>query len=77
MAKEMLVALLSGYPPEEIIYRTQDASYTGSDMMKEIEEGTEVGRKYAAGMMRVTRRMLAEQAQGQPESEELPQGPNP
>jgi hypothetical protein len=52
------------YPPDLPIYRALDGStYTGRDMVREIVEGSEIGRKYASDLLRVCRDLLARQAQ--------------
>ena len=56
--------VLEYYPPELPVYRSLDGSiYTGRDMARQIEEGTEVGRKYSSDLLRVCRDLLARQAQ--------------
>jgi hypothetical protein len=56
--------ILEYYPPEQPIYRTLDGSiYTGQEMAREVQAGTEIGRKYSSDLLRVCRDLLARQAQ--------------
>ena len=56
--------VLEYYPADRPIYRALDGSvYTGQDMAREIQEGTEVGRKYSSDLLRVCRDLLARQAE--------------
>jgi hypothetical protein len=50
-------------PAESIIYRTIDGSYTAGEMIREVRDGTELGRQYSSDLLRISRDFLARQAQ--------------
>jgi hypothetical protein len=56
--------ILEYYPPDQQIYRALDGSIlTGQEMAREVQAGTELGRKYSIDILRVCRDLLARQAQ--------------
>lgn len=50
-------------PAESVIYRTIDGSYTAGEMIREVRDGTELGRQYSSDLLRISRDFLARQAQ--------------
>ena len=57
-----LIAEIS--PAESVIYRTMDGStFTAGEMIREVREGTELGRQYSSDLLRISRDFLARKAQ--------------
>lgn len=50
-------------PAESVIYRTIEGSFTAGEMIREIREGTDLGRQYSSDLLRISRDFLARQAQ--------------
>ena len=55
MNLEAIVALVKEVPDNPIIWKTGSRSYTKEELIKELEEGTLVGKQYASDLLRVSR----------------------
>ncbi|HEX8208585.1 MAG TPA: hypothetical protein VF584_00265 [Longimicrobium sp.] len=64
-ARETLSSLLAEVTSEDtVIYRTIDGSrITAREMMRHLDSGTDLGREFASDLLRISRDLLARQAQ--------------
>lgn len=60
--REAVARLLRELPPDTVAWRTTSGSYTAEALAAEVESGTDVGRQYAADIVRVCRDLLGRQA---------------
>jgi len=59
--KEILVAL-HNLPPETLVWRTISKSFTASDLVLEIESGSESGRQFVSDVLRFSVDYIKRQA---------------
>jgi len=63
ISREIIAGLVREVPAEEIVWRTMDGtSFTSHQLVAEIEAGTELGRQYAADLLRISRDFLKRKA---------------
>lgn len=63
MSREVIAGLVREVPPDEIVWRTMEGTtFTSRQLVAEIEAGTELGRQFAADLLRVSRDFLKRKA---------------
>jgi hypothetical protein len=63
MSREVIAGLVREVPADEVVWRTMDGtSFTSRQLVDEIEAGTELGRQYAADLLRISRDLLKRKA---------------
>ncbi len=61
--RDVLSGLISEViPSDTIIWRTSTGEYTAAELRQHIESGTEIGRRYAIDLLRVSRDFLMRKA---------------
>jgi hypothetical protein len=63
MSRDVIAGLVREVPADEIVWRTMDGTaFTSRQLVAEIEAGTELGRQFAADLLRVSRDFLKRKA---------------
>ena len=63
LSREIIAGLVREVPAEEVVWRTMEGtSFTSRQLVAEIEAGTELGRQYAADLLRISRDFLKRKA---------------
>jgi hypothetical protein len=63
MSRDALAGLISEIVPSDtVVWRTTSGEYTAAELRQHIESGTEVGRRYAMDLLRISRDLLMRKA---------------
>ena len=68
--RKLMASLVRECPPHLVIWHSSDGALTSEQMVKEIEDGTELGRQYAGDILRVCRDLLKRKSEREAEKRE-------